>query len=90
MVDQLAQHTGTAAACVLLGRSWAGHYRDKTPRPVREPGRALAPSNALSPAERAQVLATLTSHRFADKSVAQIWATLLEPGPSRHDGGISQ
>jgi hypothetical protein len=38
------------------------------------------PPNALTDAERAQVLAVLTSDRFVDKSVAQAWATLLDEG----------
>jgi putative transposase len=36
--------------------------------------------NALTAAERAHVLAVLTSDRFIDKSVAQVWATLLDEG----------
>lgn len=77
-VDDLAVHVGTARACGLLGRSRAGHYRAKNPPPPR--ARAPRPANKLTAAERAQVLAVLTSQRFADKSVAQVWATLLDEG----------
>jgi putative transposase len=36
--------------------------------------------NKLSAAERASVLATLNHESFVDKSVAQVWATLLDEG----------
>jgi len=70
----------TAAACALLGRSRASHDRSlhlaapapKAPRP--------SPPNALSEAERQQILQVLNSARFCDKSVAQTWATLLDEG----------
>jgi len=79
-VADLAQHVRTARACALLGRSRAGHYRaGRAPMlgPARpHPGAA----NALTDAERKQVLAVLTSERFVDKSVAQVWATLLDEG----------
>ena len=79
-VDGLAEHVGTAAACALLGRSRASHYRAKNPPPPRPRTPRPAPANKLSAAERAHVLAVLTSQRFADKSVAQVWATLLDEG----------
>ena len=34
-VDGLAEHVGTAAACALLGRSRASHYRAKNPPGVK-------------------------------------------------------
>ena len=81
LVQQLAEHASTAAACRLLGRSRAGHYRSlRPPVPAGEHGPRRAPCNALSSAERARVLAVLTSDRFVDKSVAQVWATLLDEG----------
>ncbi len=79
-VDELAVHTGVKSACALLGRARGSHYRAKSPRPARQPAPRPAPSNALTPAERAEVLAVLTSQRFADKSVAQTWAMLLDEG----------
>jgi putative transposase len=81
VVDQLAQHTSTVAACALLGRSRAGHYRSRRPAdPAPERSARPAPCNALTQAERDRVLAVLTSDRFVDKSVAQTWATLLDEG----------
>jgi putative transposase len=81
MVEQVAQQMPVVAACRLLGRSRAGHYRSLRPAgaaPTRAP--RPAPDNALTEAERAHVLAVLTSDRFVDKSVAQTWATLLDEG----------
>lgn len=81
LVLDLAQHTSLASACRLLGRSRAGHYRSLRPvRPARERRLRPAPCNALTAAQRAHVLAVLTSDRFVDKSVAQTWATLLDEG----------
>ena len=81
VVEQLAQHTSTVAACALLGRSRAGHYRSRRPADPEGERRARpAPCNALTQGERAHVLAVLTSDRFVDKSVAQTWATLLDEG----------
>ena len=79
-VAELAEHTSTKTACDLLGWSRATHYRARLP--ARNRSRALrpAPSNALSAAEAEAVLAELNSARFADKSVGQCWATLLDEG----------
>ncbi|WP_363322002.1 IS3 family transposase [uncultured Serinicoccus sp.] len=79
-VDELAEHVGTARACGLLGRSRAGHYRAKNPPPRGPSTPRPAPANKLVAAEREHVLAVLTSEEFADKSVAQVWATLLDEG----------
>lgn len=85
VVDQLAPLVGgTKRACDLLGRARAGHYRaiarTASPPVDRVPAPRPTPPNALSPAEREEVLATLTSEAFADKSVAQTWAVLLDEG----------
>lgn len=79
-VDALAPLVGTAAACTLLGRARASHYRAKRPPVLGPKPRRPAAANALTDAERAQVLTVLTSDRFVDKSVAQTWATLLDEG----------
>ena len=79
-VAELAQVTSTAGACALLGWSRATHYRAQH-APAEGPARPRpVPPNALSDAERDQVLTRLNSSRFADKSVAQTWATLLDEG----------
>lgn len=69
-----------ARACTLVGRSRAGHYRGRT-GPRLGPRRPRpAPVNALSPAEREHVWQVLTSARFVDKAIAQVWAILLDEG----------
>ena len=79
-VDALAPLVGTAAACTLLGRARASHYRARRPPMLGPKPRRPGAANALTDAERAQVLEVLTSDRFVDKSVAQTWATLLDEG----------
>jgi transposase-like protein len=78
----LAEQTSTAKMCGLLGKPRGSHYRDRKPVPVLPApavGRAT-PVNALSAAEQEEVLAVLSSPRFCDRSVAQVWATLLDEG----------
>jgi len=84
-VTELAAHVGTQAACALLGRSRASHYRAEARArrpagPLRPPPPRATPGNALTEAERAEILRVLGEPRFADKSVAQVWATLLDEG----------
>ena len=79
-VEELAEHVGIARACALLGRSRAGHYRAQRPVVIGPARPQAAAVNALTAAERAHVLAVLTSDRFIDKSVAQVWATMLDEG----------
>lgn len=91
LVHDLAVVTSVATACALLGRSRAGHYRARQeeqrraglpfgPQPRPEQPVRPTPDNALSTAEREKVLGVLTGVRFADKAVAQTWATLLDEG----------
>jgi len=83
-VAELATLTSTARACALLGRPRASHYRAQSAgqQPVlpRQRHPRPTPPNALSDAERAEILQVLNSARFCDKSVAQTWATLLDEG----------
>jgi len=77
---QLQPLLSTKTACQLLGKSRATHYRRcrpivSRPRPARP-----TPANALTPAERARVLAVLRHDEFVDKAPAQVWATLLDEG----------
>lgn len=78
----LAELTSATRACAVLGKSRATHYRRRRPRPAVTGLRAPrpVPRNALTPAERASVLATLNHETFVDKSPAQVWATLLDEG----------
>jgi putative transposase len=79
-VEQLAPIIGTRPACRALGAAPAKIYRRRRP-PAPRPSRPRpAPDRALSAAEREAVLAELHSERFADRSPAQVWATLLDEG----------
>ena len=78
-VVELTPTIGVAAACRLLGRSRAGHYRDINGPllgPVRP--RAVGAPRALDATERQAVLDMLHSERFCDAAPAQVWATLLD------------
>lgn len=72
-VDVLAEQVGIARACALLGRSRAAHYRAQQPRMLGPARPRPAAVNALSQGERERALQVLTSERFIDKSVAQVW-----------------
>ena len=87
-VIHLAPTVGLVAACDVLGVSRASFYRQ---RPVLGPSAAAttepplpsprpAPVRALSPNERASVLAVLHEERFQDRSPAAVQATLLDEG----------
>ncbi len=79
-VDDLRAVTSTKRACELLGASRATRYRrrraplagPRVPRPT--------PPNALSEAERQQILAVLRCEEYCDLAPAQIWARLLDDG----------
>ena len=77
---ELAELTSTTRACGLLGKSRATHYRRQRPPTDRPQRPRAAPRNKLTAEERAAVLAVLGHESFADKSVAQVWATLLDEG----------
>jgi putative transposase len=69
-------------ACMLTGRARATHYRHAR-GPVHGPAPArVAPANgqALSAAERAAVLALISTEAYADLSIGQIWARELDAG----------
>jgi putative transposase len=82
-VVELEAHLPTTAACAVLGRSRATHYRRR--RPAADPvvvaaRRRGAQPRALTEAERVEVLGELHSARFVDESPATVWATLLDEG----------
>lgn len=73
---------GVVAACALVGLSRATRHRIVHPKP-----RAYGPREqprphpaALSPTERAEVLAVLDSDQYANVSVAQVYARELDEG----------
>jgi transposase InsO family protein len=71
-------------ACAALSVSRASYYRaqarasSKTPGSESETGHRKASPRALSSDERCTVLGVLHEPRFADLSVPQVWATLLD------------
>ncbi len=71
-------------ACVLTGRSRATHYRHTRPTPPRPAptpqAQRTAPTQALSPAERARVLQVINSDAYATLSIGQIWIRELDDG----------
>jgi len=71
---------GTKPACGLLGRSRATHYRALQPPVEKTPQPRASPPNALTTAEREQVLAVLRAPEHCDLAVAQVWARELDEG----------
>lgn len=76
-VETLAPVTGIVAACQAFNVSRASLYRRKGRSPVAA-RRGRTPARALSVDERQTVCDVLHSERFADKSPAQVYATLLD------------
>ena len=69
---QLEPLVGISKSCELTGRSRATRYRRQA-GPLHGPPRPRpTPSNALTEAERAEVLAVLRSQRYCDLAVAQV------------------
>jgi putative transposase len=79
-LDELVALVRTRRAWALLGVARASLYRRR--RPAVAPTRRLrpAPPNALTPAERQQLLDVLHEPRFCDLPPAQVWARLLDDG----------
>ena len=70
------------SACALVGQSRATAHRRSAPVALGpKPRRTRAsPASKLTDDEAQRVLDVLTSPRFAEASVAQTWATLLDEG----------
>ena len=83
---ELIPIVGTQAACNALGVVRSSYYRQRLKSTGTLPPTLLpessrpAPARALSPEERATVLAYLHEERFQDRSPAAIYATLLDEG----------
>ena len=72
----------TKAACALIGRPRASHYRQRA-GPLHGPKEArLVPDNgqALTEVERTAVLTLINTGGCADLSIGQIWARELDEG----------
>jgi putative transposase len=71
---------GIVTACRLAGRSRATHHRFLHPAAPRPKEPRPAPASALSPLERAELLALMNTARYAELPPAQIWARELDEG----------
>jgi hypothetical protein len=79
--DLLIGHLPITVSCTLSGVPRSSFYRRRRPVPgIVEQVPRPTPPNALSEAEREELVAVLNSGRFADKAPRQVWATLLDEG----------
>jgi putative transposase len=79
--EQLETVVGIQASCRITGISRSTLYRRRAPKQGKtEPVVRPAPPNALTGAERDRLITVLNSQEFADKSVRQVWAALLDRG----------
>lgn len=79
-VETLALQVGVQNACEALAVSRSSLYAMRRPKPARAARPSLPPPNALSPTEKAGVLAELNSERFADQTPYEIYPQLLDEG----------
>jgi len=79
LVEERPPRVGIAPLCAALGLPRATFYRRRggPPPPPRE---RRPPRQALTPADREQVLALLHEERFVDLPPAQVWAQVLDAG----------
>lgn len=78
-VPGLAETVGVQAACAALSVPRATFYRHRRRQKEGPKPRARRrPPLALSAGERQEVLDTLHSERFVDRSPRQVWAALLD------------
>ena len=82
-VSEAGLTVGTAVACAAVGVARATFYRWRNPKDASKDTdrqERPAPPRTLSTAEREAVLNELHSDRFVDKSVPEVFATLLDEG----------
>jgi putative transposase len=82
LVEERHARVGIAPLCEALGLARATFYRRRGSPPPAPPARRerRPPRQALTPADREQVLAVLHEDRFVDLPPAQVWAQLLDAG----------
>jgi putative transposase len=78
LADNRSEILTLSEACVSLDLPRSTYYRAKL-EPVERAHVRRSPRR-LTAEERERVLATLTSDRFCDEPVRQVWATLLDEG----------
>ena len=79
-LEELVPLVRTRRACALVGLARASLYRRRRPAAPPTSHPRPAPLNALTPAERQQLLEVLHQPRFCDLPPAQVWARLLDEG----------
>ena len=77
---ELVEVVAAKRACELLGKARSTHYRRQLPPVAGPPRPRPTPPNALTEAERQEILAVLRSEEFCDLAPAQVWARLLDDG----------
>ncbi len=78
-IEASAEH-GPGDACKAFGVSRATFYRHRDPKPETEKKQKKKNHRRLTESEEKVVLDELTSERFMDESVPQIYADLLDEG----------
>ena len=79
MTLQASVEHGVSDSCKVFGVPAATFYRHRDPRPETEPKKKKN-HRRLSDEEEVMVLTELISERFADESLPEIYATLLDEG----------
>lgn len=74
---ELVEVVAARRACELLGKARSTHYRRQLPPVAGPPQPRPTPPNALSEAERQQILAVLRSEEYCDLAPAQVWAPVV-------------
>lgn len=79
-VETLATNVSVQAACATLAVARSSWYATRRPKPTVTPCPTTPPPNALTPTEKAAVLAELNSARFADQTPYEVYPRLLDEG----------
>ena len=82
LVEERGAQVGIAPLCAALGLARATYYRRRSGPPSAPAAlrQRRAPRQALTAAEREDVLALLHEARFVDLPPAQVWAQVLDAG----------
>ncbi len=79
-VETLATKVGVQTACEALAVPRSSLYATRRPKANPAPCPTTPPPNALTPLEKATVLAELNSERFADQTPYEVYPQLLDEG----------
>jgi len=79
-VKELSESVGKRRACALLGAARATLVRNEKPKPIFVLVRQSRSHRQLGDAERQAIFDAAHEERFADLSVREIYATLLDEG----------